>query len=113
MGLTLTGNLARAWLDQPDACPGCLIWQFFSWIDDDLYALIVAQPAAPGAAPCDGSATHDGMAEPAPGPRPQTAPYLQSLKLTAHLPNCPAAPQAPDRIAPHGGVDARQGGDSA
>jgi hypothetical protein len=113
VGLTLTGNVAAAWLDQPGACPGCLTGQFFGWIDDDLYALIVAASAAPAAACCDGSTAHDGMADPAPDAEPRARPCRRPVRLAVHLPDCPAAPSEPDRIAPKAGLDSRQGGDSA
>jgi hypothetical protein len=31
--LALSSAMLNAWLDKPDACPGCLFHQFFSWAD--------------------------------------------------------------------------------
>ncbi|GAA2338950.1 hypothetical protein [Dactylosporangium salmoneum] len=113
VGLTLTANVACAWLDQPDACPGCVTGQFFGWVDDDLYALIIAEPDAPAAATCDSSTAHDGVTGLAPDAEAQARPSRRPVRLAAHLPDCPAAPPEPGRTATTRGTVARPGGDSA
>ncbi|MER7277977.1 hypothetical protein ABT369_26400 [Dactylosporangium sp. NPDC000244] len=108
VGLTLTGNLAAASLDQPGACPGCLTQQFFSWISDDLYALIVADPSA--SVTGDGSATRDRFAEQPPDDEPGARPRSRTFTPAGHLPNCPNMPPASARLGSPDGADACLGG---
>jgi hypothetical protein len=108
VGLTLAGNVGCAWLDQPRACPGCLTGQFFGWMDDDLYALIVADPPAPATG--DGWPTHDTSAARAPDDEPRERPRSRTFTPAGHLPDCPNVPPASDRPGSPGGADGRQGG---
>ncbi|GAA3273580.1 hypothetical protein Dvina_37460 [Dactylosporangium vinaceum] len=84
VGLALASAIGRAWLDQPDACPGCLIGQFLHWISDDLYAMIATEPGAPTATPT----AHDNL---------RTRPSPRTRTPAQHLPDCPYPPPAADR----------------
>ena len=112
VGLTLTSNVACAWLDQPGTCPGCLTRQFLGWITDDLYALIVADDidAAPGPATPDSPPMRDSVTGRAPDDKPQTRPRSRPFTPAAHLPNCSHAPEDSDRNTPPRALNTGQSG---
>jgi hypothetical protein len=100
VGLMLMSNVLAAWLDQPDACPGCLVAPFFHWLTDDLYTLMVAGRS--GKATLDSPMTHDRPGAPVPRARPPRRNFAEAT----HVPDCRARRPAPADLAQclHGDV---------
>ncbi|MEV6922919.1 hypothetical protein AB0M46_00195 [Dactylosporangium sp. NPDC051485] len=98
VGLTLTSNVACAFLDQPRACPGCLTRQFFGWMDDDLYARMVADPTTPVPATGGDNATHGAAAAHAPNDDPRARPRSRTFTPAHHLADCSNEAPAADRL---------------